>query len=586
MKSRLTLSISLCDGGEYSSGYSAKNMLISDTSVYSSQKAGNINCIFELDKEGTPMEFWISEFTVIAPGSGFTAPVGTGLFWVFDQAPDLKSLHIYENFDSGKFQAIPSGTKNAPLVFFDMGSLMYRSFRLPTPVKGKYVVVKFISRQSGSSGDNIDVQEIFFNGMTQDTSSILNLVPLDPTLTVFHDVTFEVGSENFQGHKLVWSQCSKLDLSKPSVKLSISTPMFKLIEKYLYTGLIDITAKNFQDLIDTAEKFGIESLSLSCFDYLVKTQCTDENVCTLLQETKSGKYGQIDLRQVSARCMNYIARHGEDVLKSASFLSIDEEILTLLLKSDKLGAYECTVFDAVYNWGKKRATDGKVSETLVNVLPLVRFPLIMAEDLILKVKPTKLCPPKTYLEAIEYQMAPELVKKNSILYKPRLSVWKFIFTPPKTNTSLFSITNGTNVKKIGGGSTWANAMCYGSVGMSKAIFYYEYTIKALNSDKSGFALGLTTSIITPIQYSHDMVIGMSGYQYKMVGTGASFQTGDIVGVHLDFTKNKLCYFKNGIQIPNLSGTLVTGTTYYPVVHLYYVNDEISVSFPTIKPNPK
>jgi len=135
---------------------------------------------------------------------------------------------------------------------------------------------------------------------------------------------------------------------------------------------------------------------------------------------------------------------------------------------------------------------------------------------------------------------------------------------------------GTTVKKTGGSNTWTNCMNFGDKGFKKGKHYWEFKINTINSDKSGTVIGITPNK-SGSSYSSDIGVGMSGYNYNVSGSTISGNNGDSIGVLLDFSASSVKFYKNGTYV--CTGNISSGTEYFPVIHIYYVNDSFTLNFP-------
>jgi hypothetical protein len=69
---------------------------------------------------------------------------------------------------------------------------------------------------------------------------------------------------------------------------------------------------------------------------------------------------------------------------------------------------------------------------------------------------------------------------------------------------------------------------------------------------------------------------MSGSSYNLSGNDyTNGNNGDTVGIYVDFPKLKAYWFINGKQLI-CSLDLVKGQVYYPVLHVYYLNNKFAV----------
>jgi hypothetical protein len=146
-----------------------------------------------------------------------------------------------------------------------------------------------------------------------------------------------------------------------------------------------------------------------------------------------------------------------------------------------------------------------------------------------------------------------------------------------TLTSDYTIA-GNTITKTGGSSSWTNCWSTGTVGLNKGVHYWEWKVNKIESDGSGTAMGVTK---TPnsAYFSSDLAIGMAGSLYSGIsGVGISgLKPGDSVGILLDFKNLQIKFYLNGIE--KSKGAIQSGTTYYPVIHIYYVQNSFTLSFP-------
>jgi len=360
--------------------------------------------------------------------------------------------------------------------------------------------------------------------------------------------------------------------------------------KYIYSGKCSINSSNYLDLVAVSNEYGIDNLKDSVFEFIVKAKCTVNNVCELLMDSKKGKLALFGSAELQKRCINFISLHTRGVCKSQDFVNLDSEFVLSLLNQEALELQEVDLFSALLRWGQnkimKEGDNKDIKDVLKDFLPLIRFSTMEGKDLVKVVKPTGLIDPKYYLRVLENLTAPEGYEhKEPIPEVLCRGIENFILdTKPGGNQTLFQLSNkNLTIKKLSGGNTWANAMIYGSIKLTKGVHFWEFKVDSINNDKSGTAVGLTKNNKSLNQYSADMVVGLSGYQYNLTGNSTtSFNNGDRIGVFVSFPKKKVFFFHNGTKM-QVEGDLIPGQVYYPCFHVYYVNDQFSLSFPKTKP---
>eukprot|EP01080_Neovahlkampfia_damariscottae_P008381 gene8381-206_t len=595
-----------------------ENLLLEDSSVWESSKENNSTISFSLHEEeqeqekeeeeealeeekeeelisieSKPSAFILKELEVVVPKNSKNS-VSTGLLWVMNEKPDFKLLASFDFCTEKIFKSLKHESESEPVLFFEMKKEK-QTFKLEKPAIGRYLIIKCIE----SIGDKTEIQQLNFIGSVVPKEqfikvggkkTIFDLISsLKLTLNdkKYSDLTITIGKKQFYCHKLILSQCSKLNLNQSEIKVeNIEEVVFSKILDFLYTGSIEVSKDNNDIYLKSANILGCQPLSLTCFEFL--SNSNQSNICQLLMDGKNGKFGEVDVDGLVNKCVKVISKKCEEIFKSDDFLNLDSEVILSILKSSDIDIDELSIFNAIIKWGKnqQKKTNKELNEILKDLILQVRLPLISSEDLIKIVKPTKLVPFDSYLHALEYHVAPEDVKPIGIQFKARGSnstKFKWDITTGG-NQQCFTLSNSNlTVKKISGGSTWNNAMIYGNKPLKSGKHYYELKLDHTASDKSGFAIGLSKDKKLKQKYSKDMVIGMSGYQYNLSGTnGSSNKAGDVIGVLVDFGRSKVYFFINGKKCGS-EGLLQSGTEYWPCVHLYYVNDQTTLSFPSTIP---
>ena len=135
----------------------------------------------------------------------------------------------------------------------------------------------------------------------------------------------------------------------------------------------------------------------------------------------------------------------------------------------------------------------------------------------------------------------------------------------------FTLSNG-NLDCV---STSSYGLVLGTIGMSSGKWYFETT---LNGSGAANSIGIATDAVTITQYpGYDslswtyLADGRKINGGSRTSYGASFTTGDVIGVAFDADAGSLTFYKNGSS----QGTAFTGLTsgpYFPVV-----GDDSSVS---------
>jgi hypothetical protein len=193
-------------------------------------------------------------------------------------------------------------------------------------------------------------------------------------------------------------------------------PIVKAAIAYVYSGQATLRDDNVYELLTFADKYGMDELRNSCFDYLVKT--LDKNtVAPMVMKAKTGGF-DFDSAELVKKCIAFIEKKTQDVLEAPEFLLFDEDMVISILQSDKITGDEIDVYKAAIKWGKSHCKDKvlytDLKEVLQNVMKHIRYPLIDAKDLIETVRHDGFMPRELYVWALEYNASPESFKFSSI----------------------------------------------------------------------------------------------------------------------------------------------------------------------------
>mmetsp|Transcript_55767 Transcript_55767/g.92646 ORF Transcript_55767/g.92646 Transcript_55767/m.92646 type:complete len:506 (+) Transcript_55767:71-1588(+) len=192
----------------------------------------------------------------------------------------------------------------------------------------------------------------------------------------FADVIIHVGTQKFRCHRVLLALSSdyfkkvfSLERDRTSLRLEEMSPdTWKNVQRFLYTGKIDVTANDARGLLEVANHLGIEALRRVCAD-VIRARVDTHNCIGLL--TLADTYSCTSLRQF---CFEFIAKRFSSVAASPGFLDLSLGDIVELLCRDELGAFgEEDVFNAVIRWVRYR--DERI-KSLNGLLPLIKFPFI------------------------------------------------------------------------------------------------------------------------------------------------------------------------------------------------------------------
>ena len=200
------------------------------------------------------------------------------------------------------------------------------------------------------------------------------------------DITIEAEDLLFPVHRAVLASSSPYframfcngmeETSKSSVNIRhIPSHTMKIVLDYCYTGEIDITEDNVQDLLPAASLLQLEFVRRSCSDFLLNQLCST-NCLGVLSFANTH-----DCQDLKDAAHTYAKHHYLDILESEEFLDQDVKDLLQLLQSEELNVQnESQVYESVMKWIKHDMPNRR--DKLPLLLEHVRLPLIEAEYLV------------------------------------------------------------------------------------------------------------------------------------------------------------------------------------------------------------
>lgn len=144
------------------------------------------------------------------------------------------------------------------------------------------------------------------------------------------------------------------------------------------------------EVLGLSHLYGFTELETAISNYL-KEILDIHNACMI--------YDMANLFQLSSLagvCCNYIDKHATEILQHESFFSLSASALKEMISRHSFCAKEVDIFLAVSHWIRHNP-----DTEFQDVLTAIRLPLISIPDLLNIVRPTKLLPPDTILDAIQ-----------------------------------------------------------------------------------------------------------------------------------------------------------------------------------------
>eukprot|EP01080_Neovahlkampfia_damariscottae_P002851 gene2851-4694_t len=234
------------------------------------------------------------------------------------------------------------------------------------------------------------------------------------------DILFETcDKKHIFGHKIILISRSEIFneiLLKSNVtKLEIPYDyniVIKCIE-YLYTGKTILTKDNWEMVLKCSDKYGIVGLRKMCFEFIVKS-LNKNSVLEYMRKAQNNEF-DFDATDLLERCVKFVEKKAYEIIQTPEFLGLSEDIIIMMLKNTNTCADEYDLFKSCIKWAenkKKKGDEREINEILKNISLYIRYPQLSANELVKKVKPTKICPPSLYKEALEYIVGPEYTKPD------------------------------------------------------------------------------------------------------------------------------------------------------------------------------
>ncbi|RHZ88771.1 hypothetical protein Glove_21g331 [Diversispora epigaea] len=184
-------------------------------------------------------------------------------------------------------------------------------------------------------------------------------------------------------------------------KPNVSAQVFKIILKWVYCGIVDLREYEGPEILKiliASDELGLQKL----IDFIQKF-LIDNRDDFLRQDPVGMLYiitrhlGFVSLKRF---CLETICSDPDILFKSKKYLTLEEDVLILILKYDELLIDEIELWDCLIKWGieqkPKLSNDVKkfsdkdfktLEERLHNCIPLIRFHEISMKDYYLKIRP-------------------------------------------------------------------------------------------------------------------------------------------------------------------------------------------------------
>ena len=168
----------------------------------------------------------------------------------------------------------------------------------------------------------------------------------------YTDVTLQSGDVNIPCHRNVLAAASEYfkamfqcGLKESTVQLTMEPETLRSVVDYIYTGQIELTVDNVENLVKSADVLSLECLKTTCADFMISQ--VDPHNC--FQLCRFSTLYRLDQLQKVTR--QFICAEFKTVAFNAEFKELSSSELIEFIKDDAVNvADEDVVFEAVIEW--------------------------------------------------------------------------------------------------------------------------------------------------------------------------------------------------------------------------------------------
>ncbi|GCC25482.1 actin-binding protein IPP [Chiloscyllium punctatum] len=331
----------------------------------------------------------------------------------------------------------------------------------------------------------------------------------------FCDVQLQVEEQLFSVHKLVLAASSPYfavlfaggmqETSKSLIQIhGIEAETFRLLLEFIYTGIIDVSIKNVQEVILAADMLQLTEIVNMCSTFL-KGQVDPSNCVGIYQFAE-----QIACHDLMEFSESYIYVHFLEVCKTEEFMGLEKDQLVKILKSEELHIEdEYQVFTAAMEWVLKDM--GKRKKYVIEILDPVRFPLLSSRRLFKYIEGIPDFSLRVALQKLleEYREVSK-PQKESKFYK--LSPASKIRPRRKARKYLYAIGGYTRLQ----GGRWSDSRTLSCVERFDSFSQYWTTVSSLHQARSGLGVAVLEGMIYVIGGESDSMIFDCAERYDPV----------------------------------------------------------------------
>uniref|UniRef100_A0A915EAT7 BTB domain-containing protein n=1 Tax=Ditylenchus dipsaci TaxID=166011 RepID=A0A915EAT7_9BILA len=216
------------------------------------------------------------------------------------------------------------------------------------------------------------------------------------------DVSLVVGDEAFPAHRIVLCRSSEVfdrifslkwnGRDKKEIELTEEPqcqPVFSAFLRFLYCNHVVLNSSNALPLLILSDKYNVNGLKKICIEYAINYILSELSLKEIFHIWFGYATKAYHLPLIQS-CIEILSKQFQEIVTSAEWekdwLAVDRDQLLEFLKCNQLVIpNEFVVWEAVQKWLKATAHPERRGNTslplLVQILPLVRFPFMSADEL-------------------------------------------------------------------------------------------------------------------------------------------------------------------------------------------------------------
>lgn len=219
---------------------------------------------------------------------------------------------------------------------------------------------------------------------------------------------------------------------------NVDSEIFKEFLFFLYTGQINIDTNNIIKLIYMADQYDVNALIEKCATTL-KSLINIENIISVWNSIiliRSNLLNDI--------CLNFFSDNMDAIIINETSISdMSEDVIFYITDNEYIKMSEINLFLFFHRWC---LLTKPLNDVIATIMKNIRLPLIKTTDLIHLVKVTGIANKDSYIEAIEFNISPEIFdeekKKQKIFnYRRYQNFELYLYYVNKTYPGYRMITN-------------------------------------------------------------------------------------------------------------------------------------------------